>query len=149
MAIEDAAVLGKLYHHLTIPEQTSDFLYAFQDLRKERCADVFEGERSMLTFISMEYGPEQEARDNGMRAKYRAGKNVLEGDDTGGGEGEQWVTIRTIFGYDCEDVADNWWVQWGLLRARADSDGSNRQSQMGAFNWNNVGIVSVDETTVS
>ena len=59
MAIEDAAVLGKLYHHLTIPEQASDFLYAFQDLRKERCAEAFEGEQSMLMLISMEYGPEQ------------------------------------------------------------------------------------------
>lgn len=148
MALEDGAVLGKLYHHLTIPEQTSDFLYAFQDLRKQRCAEAYEGERSMLALILMEFGPEQEARDNGMRAKYRAGKNVLEGDDTGGGEGEQWITIRTIFGYDCEDAADNWWVQWGLLRARANSDGANRQSHMGAFDWNNVGIVSVDETTV-
>ncbi|KZT69787.1 FAD/NAD(P)-binding domain-containing protein [Daedalea quercina L-15889] len=149
MAIEDAAVLGKLYYHLTIPEQASDFLYAFQDLRRQRCADALAGEVSMVSLITMEYGPEQEARDNGMRAKYRAGRNVLEGDDTSGAEGEQWVTIRTIFGYDCEDEADNWWVQWGLLRARADSDGTNRQSKMGAFSWNDVGIVSVDQTTAA
>ncbi|KAH9928180.1 FAD/NAD-P-binding domain-containing protein [Fomitopsis serialis] len=147
MAIEDAAVLGKLYHHLTIPEQASEFLYAFHDLRRQRCQDVLEGEVSMVSLITMEHGPEQEKRDNGMRAKYRAGKNVLEGDDTGGGEGEQWVTIRTIFGYDCEDEADNWWFQWGLLRARANSDGQNRQSQMGVFSWANMGIQSVNETT--
>ncbi|KAI0722415.1 FAD/NAD(P)-binding domain-containing protein [Fomitopsis betulina] len=148
MALEDAAVLGKLFYHLSTLEQTSDFLYAFEDLRKQRCAEALVGDTSMLLLISMESGPEQEARDNGMRAKYRAGKNVLEGDDTGGGEGEQWVTIRTIFGYDCEDAADNWWVQWGLLRARANSDGSNRQSHMGVFSWNDIGI-SVNETTVS
>jgi salicylate hydroxylase len=24
-----------------------------------------------------------------------------------------------LFGYDAEDEADNWWVQWGLLQERA------------------------------
>ncbi|KAH9918837.1 FAD/NAD-P-binding domain-containing protein [Fomitopsis serialis] len=149
MAIEDAAVLGRLYQYLTIPEQASEFLYAFHDLRRQRCQDVLEGEVSMVSLITRVHGPEQEQRDNGMRAKYHAGKNVLEGDDTGGGEGEQWVTIRTIFGYDCEDEADDWWFQWGLLRARANSDGQNRQSQMGVFSWANMGIQSVDMTTMA
>ena len=52
-----------------------------------------------------------------MRAMGEAGANVLEG-----GDGEArgaWEEIRTIFGYDCEDEADDWWVQWGLLRERA------------------------------
>ncbi|KAH9832944.1 FAD/NAD-P-binding domain-containing protein [Rhodofomes roseus] len=147
VAIEDAAVLGKLYHHLTIPEQAQDFLYAFQDLRKQRCAEALDGEVSMITFITTPDGPEQDARNANMRAKYRAGKNVLEGDTSDGGEGEQWVQIRTIFGYDCEDEADNWWVQWGLLRARANSDGQNRQSQMGVFSWSDMTVLSVDEST--
>jgi salicylate hydroxylase len=27
--------------------------------------------------------------------------------------------LMTIWGYDAEDEADNWWVEWGLLRERA------------------------------
>ncbi|TFY52967.1 hypothetical protein EVJ58_g9715 [Rhodofomes roseus] len=128
VAIEDAAVLGKL------PPEAA--------LR-----GALDGEVSMITFITTPDGPEQDARNANMRAKYRAGKNVLEGDTSDGGEGEQWVQIRTIFGYDCEDEADNWWVQWGLLRARANSDGQNRQSQMGVFSWSDMTVLSVDEST--
>ena len=46
----------------------------------------------------------------------REGANVLE---AGGEMSGLWEEIRTIFGYDCEDEADDWWVQWGLLRERA------------------------------
>ncbi len=27
--------------------------------------------------------------------------------------------IETIFGYDPEDEADDWWVQWGVMQERA------------------------------
>ena len=34
-------------------------------------------------------------------------------------ESPEWVEVKEIFGYNAEDDADNWWVQWGLLRERA------------------------------
>ena len=58
----------------------------------------------------------QRQRDAGMRALGAQGANVLE---AGGEASGLWDEIREIFGYDCEDEADDWWVQWGLLRERA------------------------------
>ena len=148
MGVEDGAVIGKLYSHLSVPEQTQDFLYAFQDLRQQRCAEAIDGDISMFRYISMDAGPEQEMRDASMLTNDREGRNVLEGDETTG-ENEQWLQIRTIYGYDCEDEADDWWVQWGLLRARANSDGADRPSAFAAFDWTSMTVVSVDEATVS
>ncbi|KZT63264.1 FAD/NAD(P)-binding domain-containing protein [Daedalea quercina L-15889] len=149
MGVEDAAVLGKLYSHLGIPEQTQDFLYAFQDLRQQRCAEAVDGDLSMFRYISMDAGPAQEVRDASMLTNYREGRNVLEGGEAAG-EIEQWAQIRMIYGYDCEDEADDWWVQWGLLRARANSDGgASCQSAFGAFDWTAMTVVSVDEAAVS
>ncbi|KZT66461.1 FAD/NAD(P)-binding domain-containing protein [Daedalea quercina L-15889] len=149
MGVEDAAVLGKLYSHLSIPEQAQDFLYAFQDLRQQRCAEAADGDLSTLRYISADLGPDQEARDSNMLAKYREGRNVLEGDEDSG-EVEQWSQVRSIYAYDCEDEADDWWVQWGLLRARANSDGADRsQPTFDAFDWTAATITSIDETTMS
>lgn len=36
-----------------------------------------------------------------------------------GDERPEWMEIRDVFGYDAEDAADNWWIEWGLLRERA------------------------------
>ncbi|KZT09779.1 FAD/NAD(P)-binding domain-containing protein [Laetiporus sulphureus 93-53] len=120
MALEDAAVLAKLFSHLTRHEQIESFLCAFQDIRQKRCEVARQSEVGLLALVTMEDGPEQEARDKTMQTRYRAGKNVFDSEDGENGvESEQWVEIRTIFGYDCEDEADNWWVQWGQLRERA------------------------------
>jgi len=32
---------------------------------------------------------------------------------------EKWEQLKDLWGYDAEDEADNWWVQWGVLRERA------------------------------
>ena len=40
MAVEDAAVLGSLFSHLTHRAQTPSFLAAYQELREGRCARV-------------------------------------------------------------------------------------------------------------
>ena len=117
MAVEDGAVLAKLFSHLTSARQIESFLYAFQDLRQERTREVRASEFGNAFFMAMPACAGSRARDAAMRAMGEAGANVLEG-----GDGEArgaWEEIRTIFGYDCEDEADDWWVQWGLLRERA------------------------------
>ncbi|EGN99370.1 hypothetical protein SERLA73DRAFT_90724 [Serpula lacrymans var. lacrymans S7.3] len=115
MAVEDGAVLAKLFSHLGSQDQISSFLYAYQDLREVRCASVVTSEQENLAFQTLPKGEMQEARDNGMRAKYAAGQSVL-----GGGEAaDQWESLKDLFGYDAEDQADDWWVKWGILRERA------------------------------
>jgi len=68
--------------------------------------------------MTMPPGDHQEMRDNSMRAKRDAGIGILQASDEHE-ESPEWVEIKEIFGYDAEDEANNWWVEWGLLRERS------------------------------
>ena len=118
MAVEDGAVLAKLFSHLSEEHQIESFLYAFQELRQDRVRAVRSGEFASVFFMTAD-GPDAEQRDSSMRAKAAKGQNVLDGE---GGVESVWEEYRIIFGYDCEDEADDWWVQWGMLRERARAD---------------------------
>lgn len=118
MTVEDGAVLAKLFSHLRSEDQISNFLYAFQDLRQPRCSKVLRKEINDIAFMTMPPGEIQQYRDTVMRTKRDAGLDVL---DAGEGveETPEWAEIKEVFGYDAEDEADNWWMEWGLLRERA------------------------------
>lgn len=117
LGIEDAAVFAKLFSHLMSEDQISTFLRAFQDLREARCTRVLESEQRSLISRMMPDSPEQEERDNIMRERHSRGLGVL---GSGGGKlAEQWDEVKELFGYNAEDEADDWWVNWGLLRERA------------------------------
>ena len=72
-------------------------------------------------------GPEAVQRDAAMLAKAQQGGNVLDSENDASAV---WDEYRVVFGYDCEDEADDWWVQWGVLRerARGSEDGSDAES---------------------
>ncbi|KAI0689215.1 hypothetical protein C8T65DRAFT_110422 [Cerioporus squamosus] len=111
MAVEDGAVLAKLFSHLSSEDQIDSFLCAFQEIRQSRVQNVREAELSGIAMITAD-GPEAAARDASLRAKAAKGMNVLEGD---GSAESMWEEYSVLFGYDCEDEADEWWVQWGRL----------------------------------
>ncbi|KAG6839518.1 hypothetical protein C0991_001916 [Blastosporella zonata] len=119
MTIEDAAVLARLFSHLQKEDQISSFLWAFQDLRQPRCDSVLAKEAGILFYMTMPQGEAQQQRDDTMRAKRDAGVGILDASDEVD-ESPEWIEIKEVFGYDAEDDADNWWVQWGLLRERAN-----------------------------
>ncbi|GLB44757.1 putative FAD binding domain containing protein [Lyophyllum shimeji] len=117
MAVEDGAVLAKLFSHLRAEDQISNFLYAFEDLRHPRCTAVLKKEFGDIFFMTLPPGEMQEGRDAHFRAKRDAGESVL-----AGGEGEtveEWSEMKDIFGYDAEDEADDWWQEWGVLKEHA------------------------------
>ncbi|KAF9026056.1 FAD/NAD(P)-binding domain-containing protein [Hymenopellis radicata] len=118
LTVEDGAVLAKLFSHLHSKDQIQSFLYAFQDLRQPRCASVYAKEACIVQYMVVPPGDFQQMRDDSMRAKRDAGVGILEavGDLE---ESPEWIEIKEVFGYDAEDDADNWWVEWGLLRERA------------------------------
>ncbi|KAK7020830.1 6-hydroxynicotinate 3-monooxygenase [Favolaschia claudopus] len=121
MGLEDAAVLAKLFSHLATDSQITDFLYAFQELRQPRAQAVLTSETGVIHYMGMPNCPDQEARDQAMQEKHKAGGDLFSGDD----ESAEWAEIKTVFGYDAEDEADNWWVTWGLLKARSSfNDGA-------------------------
>ncbi|KAG6849360.1 hypothetical protein H0H93_009103 [Arthromyces matolae] len=118
MAIEDGAVLAKLFSHLRSSDQITSFLYAFNDLRFKRCNTVCVKEFTDIFFMAMPPGPESDGRDNHFRGRRDRGLNVLDAESLED-ETPQWTEIKEVFGYDAEDEADNWWQEWGLLRERA------------------------------
>jgi salicylate hydroxylase len=120
MAFEDGIVLGRLFSHLKTDDQIATFLWAYEDLRQSRCSVVASEEIDQLLFSTLPPGEQQELRDTDLQAKEKAGRNVLEPpDDDEETTAEHWERAKFLFGYDAEDAADNWWVQWGLLRERA------------------------------
>ncbi|KAJ8517068.1 hypothetical protein ONZ45_g5690 [Pleurotus djamor] len=118
LTIEDGAVLAKLFSHLRSEDQIGSFLWAFEELRQPRCSSVISGECGVVQFMTMPPGDFQEGRDAGMRAKRDAGLSPLSA-TSDAEETPEWVEIKEVFGYDAEDEADNWWVEWGRLRELA------------------------------
>ncbi|KAG1834953.1 hypothetical protein DFJ58DRAFT_868460 [Suillus subalutaceus] len=114
MAVEDAAVLAKLFSHLRNQDQILTFLHAFQDLREDRCASVMHTEQCNLYFQMMPAGPQQEQYNQEMRARTAQGESVFGISEAS----EQWEQLKELWEY-AEDEADDWWVKWGLLRERA------------------------------
>ena len=137
MSLEDASVLAKLFSHLRDEEQIPSFLYAFQNLREERCQKNRDLDIGNVQFMMEPEGEGTARRDAMMRAKHDEGLNVLSGDDEDSNVA-QWDHNRELFGYDAEDEADNWWVQWGLLgeRAKASQWANDEQLEMFSLDVN-------------
>ena len=118
MSLEDASVLAKLFSHLRNEEQIPSFLYAYQNLREERCQKNRDLDVGNIFFLTAPDTEETTERLAQMRKRYDEGRNVLGGDNEDVSVA-QWDQNRELFAYDAEDEADNWWVQWGLLQERS------------------------------
>jgi hypothetical protein len=140
MALEDAAVLAKLFSHLRRRDQIPSLLGALATLRAERTRQVLAGDAANIMFTSLEYGADgvAEARDASMRALTKAGRQAIGGDEADADSNEQWSHIITTWAYgpsilsaqtwtldadgvgaDAEDDADDWWASWGVIGERA------------------------------
>ncbi|EMD31600.1 hypothetical protein CERSUDRAFT_119636 [Gelatoporia subvermispora B] len=125
MAIEDAAVLGRLFSHIRSRSQMKDLLEAYQTLRLERTAETQASSRLNQKIFHLPDGPEQEARDASMRAAMEAELSMLDRERRGEaakvedmleGNFNQWADRRKNekqFGYDAEAEADRWWAKHG------------------------------------
>ncbi|KAH8833910.1 hypothetical protein DL96DRAFT_1703549 [Flagelloscypha sp. PMI_526] len=119
MAIEDAAVLGRLFTHVHHPSQIPSTLLGYQHLRHPRTADVQLASRALREFNHYPDGPEQEARDAKMveameaaLAEERGEVNTWAGNDK-----NLWANRKKNdeqYGYDSDAVADAWWAEHGL-----------------------------------
>ena len=125
-------MLAKLFSHLRDEEQIPSFLYAFQSLRENRCQKNRTLDISNILFMMESEGEGTVRRDAMMRAKHDEGRNVLSGDDEDSNVA-LWDHNRELFGYDAEDEADNWWVQWGLLQERAKASQCEDDTQLDLF----------------
>jgi salicylate hydroxylase len=142
LSLEDGAVLAKLFSHLRSEDQITSFLNAFQELRISRCKSTSDSELGNMYFMTLPPGENQMGRDMMLKQKDAAGLNVLtpDDDDESTIASERWEQVKFMFGYDCEDEADNWWVQWGLLAMRAK--GFDMRTDLSAVNFHVDEVIS-------
>ena len=117
MAIEDSAVLAKLFGHFMSVEQVSSFLYAFPELRQGRTKSIRLNEVGNIYFMAMPDDAGATQRDAHFKARRDKNLSPLE-DDSGDASG-LWEMLKETWCYDAEDEADDWWVGWGMLRLRS------------------------------
>lgn len=117
MAIEDSAVLAKLFGHLISVDQIPSFLYAFPELRQGRTKSTRVNEMGNIYFMAMPDDAGATQRDAHFRSRRDKSLSPLE-DETGDASGV-WEGIKETWCYDAEDEADDWWVGWGMLRLRS------------------------------
>lgn len=117
MAIEDSAVLAKLFGHLSSVDQVTSFLYAFPELRQRRTRSTRVNEMANIHFMTMTDNAGATYRD--AHFKDRRDRNLSPLEDESGGASNVWEAIKETWCYDAEDEADDWWVGWGMLRLRS------------------------------
>ncbi|KAF7342099.1 FAD/NAD-P-binding domain-containing protein [Mycena venus] len=115
MAIEDAAVLGVLFSHITSRRQIRPLLQAYQDLRYPRTTDTQLAARANQKIFHLPDGPEQEARDISMREGMEDSLREERGEPSlldSAGNANVWADRpknRIQFLYDAELEAERWW----------------------------------------
>ncbi len=117
MSTGDAAVLGRLFTHIHRKEQIDSFLNAVQEIRESRVEHVIKASTSNVFAVSLPPGL-AETHDRQMRERAMKGAANLSRGRRQSSE-EMMQVIETIFGYDPEDEADDWWVQCGVMQERA------------------------------
>ena len=132
MSTGDAAVLGRVFSHLHRHEQIDSFLSAVQEIRKDRVNHVLHASAGNILAVSLPPGVAA-ARNADLRARNERGLKRL-GEEVGmraSAESAEEMShlVENIFGYDPEDEADNWWIQWGAVQERLD--GSVRAGEYG------------------
>ncbi|KAF5362108.1 hypothetical protein D9756_002530 [Leucocoprinus leucothites] len=115
LAMEDAAVLGKLMSHLSTREQIPQLLEAFPEVRHTRCLQVHGSESRNAMLVTLPPGEDRDRRDAGMSLSLRTDTTW---DDTM--LREQWEEIGDVFGYNAHEAAEDWWMKWGALVRPAD-----------------------------
>jgi len=115
LAIEDAAILGTLFSRLRSAEQVSTLLYAYQDLHKGRAEMLWALERQNAE-VALSHPPR--IRD-GLVRWTALPTDAPELPPGSGPTDTELAEIAEVWGYYAIDAADEWWVEWGMLRERS------------------------------
>lgn len=119
IAVEDAAVLGNLFSRLAHRSQILPLLHAYQSIRYDRATATQLSSRLNQHIFHLPDGPQQEKRDQEMRAATedalrvaRGGKSTL----SSAGNANQWADKEKSsiqFSYDADEEAEKWWRNHG------------------------------------
>lgn len=117
--LEDAAVLGVLFSRLRSHDQISPLLYGYEDLRKPRRNTLADLEDANHYIIMLPPGPERDFRNDAWNRWKQAAEARGDAEIEEGELEQQFAELCGVWGYDAIDAAEEWWVQWGMLRERA------------------------------
>ncbi|KAI0812477.1 hypothetical protein BC629DRAFT_1589237 [Irpex lacteus] len=120
MNIGDAGALGTLFSHLHSDSQIDTFLTAFETLRRDRVKKVLPIELMNTYHIVMPDEELREQRNAAFRERRDAGLDAFSGEKDDFAVA-LWENDKTIFSYDAEDAAEEWWNDWGILDERANN----------------------------
>ncbi|KAJ7750389.1 hypothetical protein DFH07DRAFT_827541 [Mycena maculata] len=113
MAIEDAETLGGLFSRIQHRSQISRMLAAHEEIRLPRCNYVRDYELRKRMMMTAPIGPEQKARDAGIRRMMTYNDHIDEHRFN-----EMWGDELELFSYFATEKVDDWWTKWGSLLAR-------------------------------
>uniref|UniRef100_D8Q5K5 FAD-binding domain-containing protein n=2 Tax=Schizophyllum commune (strain H4-8 / FGSC 9210) TaxID=578458 RepID=D8Q5K5_SCHCM len=116
MAIEDAAVLGRLLSHVAHAEDIPRLLRGYQQIRQGRVSKVQLASSANRTLFHIPDGPAQEARDAKMREAWKAATKAEQGAQQNGGKADhqhlerdaERGRIDEILKHDADAEADGW-----------------------------------------
>jgi len=115
LAIEDAETLGALFSRIQHRSQISRMLAAHEEIRQPRFSYAQDWELRKRAMMSAPLGPEQKARDAGIRRMmaYNDWAHIDERRFR-----EMWGDEMEMFSYFSTEKVDDWWTKWGSLLAR-------------------------------
>ncbi|KAF7325450.1 FAD-binding-3 domain-containing protein [Mycena kentingensis (nom. inval.)] len=115
-ALEDGLFIGKIFSHTRDPARIPEFQKAFQEAREPRCTQIIQQDHETIAMLTLPDGDIQKMLDAALRANTAAGRNAMEGEDLHKIK-EDFIIAN---GYDADDDADEWWINWGRLKDAAD-----------------------------
>jgi len=115
LCIESAAVLSTLLSYVRGFDHIPLLVRAYETIRRDRSEFLHRVELMNVTQTMFPPGPERTARDNEMQKLLYSGQGKWDDDAYLG----LWGNLVKIWAYNAFDAADDWWVQWGILRERS------------------------------
>ena len=110
--MESAAVLCTLLSYVRGFDLIPLLVRAYETIRRERTEFLHQMEATNVTQCMFPPGLERTARDAEIQ-------QLLQGKWDNNAKMGLWGQIVKIWTYDAFDAADDWWVEWGMLRERA------------------------------
>ena len=149
LAAEDGAVLGSLFSRLQTNSQDEiiRLLSAYQEIRQGRCTELSKSEYEKVHFSVLEKDdPMRVARDAGFAiARQQQSLDWANVDDDV--LNRAWEEFKGSYAYDAYDAADDWWVDWGMLRERIRA--ASYASETKSFVDNSLGLAFAQAVTIT
>jgi len=115
LSVEAAAVLSTLLSYVRGLDHIPILVRAYETIRRGRSQFLHEVEVTSIAQTMFPPGPARTARDLEMQRLLHAGQDKWDDDAYLG----IWGQLCEVWAYNAFDAADDWWVQWGVLRERS------------------------------